>query len=58
MITFRPSSVRPSILLNDFSSETPRPIFFKLHVEPSIKEGLNICTNVNGPIIKMATMPI
>ena len=30
----RPSSIRP---LNNFSSETPGPIFFKLHVEPSAK---------------------
>ena len=34
----RPSVVRrPFTLLNDFSSETPGPIFFKLNVEPSVK---------------------
>ena len=36
----RPSSVRPFTPLNDFSSETPGPIFFKLHVDPSVKGGL------------------
>ena len=60
MITFRPSSSvrRPSAPFNDFSSETPSPIFFKLHVEPSVKGGLEICTTSYGPLIKMAAMPI
>ena len=49
---------RPSTPLNDFSSETPGPIFFKLHVEPSVGEGLKIYTNCHGPLIKMATIPI
>ena len=40
MITCRLSSVRPSTALNNFSSETPEPIFFKLHVEPSVKRGI------------------
>ena len=54
-----PSVVRPSSThLNDFSSETPGPIFFKLHVEPSVKYGLKICTNGHSPLIKMAAMPI
>ena len=30
---------RPSTHLNDFSYVTPRPIFFKLHAEPSVKMG-------------------
>ena len=34
-----------STILYDFSSETPRPVFFKQHVEPSVKGGLKICTN-------------
>ena len=53
-----PSVVRPSKLLNDFSSVTPRPIFFKHHVEPSVKGGLNICSNSHISFIKMAAMPI
>ena len=35
--------------LNDFSSEIPGPNFFKLHVEPCVKGGLEICTNGHGP---------
>ena len=54
----RPSVVRPSTTMNDFYSETPGPIFFKLHVEPSVKGGLKIYTNDRGPLIKMAVMPI
>ena len=63
-----PSVVRPSIhhssvhtftaALSDFSSVTPGPIFFKLHVEPSVKGGLKICSNGCGLLIKMAAMPI
>ena len=49
---------RWSIPLNDFSSETPEPIFFKLHVEPSDKGELKICTNGQGLLVKMAAMPI
>ena len=52
------SSVRPSTPLNDVSSEIPGPIFFKLHVKPSVKGGLKICTNSHDPFIKMAAMPI
>ena len=43
-----PSVVRPSSIvrlatpLNDFSSVTPRSIFFKFHVEPCVKGGLKI----------------
>ena len=48
----------PSTPLNNFSSETPGPSFFKLHVEHSVKVGLKICSNDHGPLIKMATMPI
>ena len=54
----RPSSVvRPSLALNDFSFKNPGPIFFKLHVEPSVKAELKIFTNCYGPLIKMSTMP-
>ena len=52
-----PSVVCPSALLNDFS-ETLRPIFFKLHVKPSVEEGLKNCTNDHGPLIKMAAVPV
>ena len=55
VITCRQSSFTP---LNDFSSETPGPIFSKLHVEPSVKGGVKIYTNGHGPLIKMATMSI
>ena len=37
------SVVRPSTPLNDFS-ETPGPIVFKLHVEPSVE----VCVCVRG----------
>ena len=47
----------PSTSLNYFSSEDPVPNFFEFHVEHSVKEGLQICTNGHGPIIKMAAMP-
>ena len=53
-----PSVVRPSTHLNDFSSEPPRPNFFKLHVESSVERGLKICSDGHGPIIKMAAMSI
>ena len=44
--------------LNDFSSETPGPNFFNLHVEPSVKGGLNSFTNGHSLLIKMAAMSI
>ena len=49
---------RKSTPLNDFSSETPRPIFFKLHVEPSVKSSLKLCSNGQGLLIKKAAKPI
>ena len=52
-----PLLFRPSTPWNDFS-ETPGSVFFKLHVEPSVKEGLKICINGHHPLIKMAAMPI
>ena len=52
------SIICPPTLLNDFSSVTCGPIFFKLLMEPSVKGGLKICTNGKGPLIKMAAMPI
>ena len=33
-------------------------MFLKLHVEPSVKGGLKICSSGQGPLIKMAAMPI
>ena len=54
--SFRRSFVRPSIPLNDFSSVTPGPIFFKLHLEPCVKGGLKIYTDDYGPLIKMGVM--
>ena len=50
--SIRPSvhlSVHPFTPLNDFSSETPGPNFFKLHVELCVKGELKICTNGHGP---------
>ena len=44
--------------LNDFSSETPKPIFLKPHGVPSVKGELKICTDVHGEFIKMTAMPI
>ena len=49
--------VRPSTSLNNFSVTTG-PIFFKLHVEPSVGGGLKIYINGHGLFIKMAAMPI
>ena len=34
---------RPSTTLNDFSTETPGPVFFKRHEKPSVKAGLKTC---------------
>ena len=53
-----PSIRSQSAYLNDFYSETPWPIFFKLDVEPSVKGGLKICTNGHGPLTTMAAMPV
>ena len=56
--------VRPSVVccrstpLNDFSSATAGPGFFKLHVESSVKRGLKICSVGQGLLIKMAAMPV
>ena len=57
-LAVRRLSARPSTPLNDFSSETPGPIFFKLNVEPSVKWGLKIYTNGYGTLIKMSAMSI
>ena len=53
MITCCPVVICPSIPLNDFSSVTPGPGFFKLHLEPSVKGGLKICINGHSPLIKI-----
>ena len=50
--------VRPHTHLNDFSYETPGPIFFKFHAKPSVKGRLKICSNGQGALIQMAVMPI
>ena len=56
VITPGPSSVdHPPTPLNDFSSETPGPIFFKLLVEP-VKGQLKIYTNGQGWLSKMAAI--
>ena len=39
VIRRRPSVIRPSTPLNNFSSVTPVPIFFKLHVDPFVEGG-------------------
>ena len=44
--------------LNDFSSETPWPIFFRLYMEISVNGETKTCSNGYGSLIKMATMPI
>ena len=49
-----------------FSSPEPRTTsllkpwanFLQLHVKPSVKGGLKICTNSHGPLIKMVAMPV
>ena len=52
------SIVHPSTPLNNFSSETPGPVFFKLPLESSVNGVLKVYTNGFSPLIKMATMPI
>ena len=52
------SVVRLSTPLNNFSSETPGPIFFKFLLEPSVNGGLKIYTNGLSLLIKLAAMPI
>ena len=49
-----PFVVRPSTPLNDFSSETHGPVFFKHY---SVK-GVENCTTSQGPKRKMAAMAI
>ena len=46
----------PSTPLNNFSSETAQPIFFKFLLEPSVNGGLKIYTNGLVTLIKMATL--
>ena len=53
-----PSVIHPTTPLNDLSSLTPGPIFFKLQVEPRVKGGLKFFTNGHGPLIKIAAMHI
>ena len=52
-----PSVVCPFTPLNELSSETPWPIFFKFHVEHSVKRGLKIYTNGHGLKHKDGRMP-
>ena len=40
------------------SALKPLGKFSSNHVEPSVKGGLKICSNGQGLLIKMATMPI
>ena len=47
-----------SIFLNFFSSITTRPIEDKFHVEPHWDRVTNVCSNGQGHMTKMATMPI
>ena len=35
-----------------------KPMLFKFHVEPPWGRGMKDCTNVPGPLTKMAVMPI
>ena len=48
----------PSTPLNIVFSETPGPVFFKIHMKPSVNGVLKICTNGHGLLIKIAAMPI
>ena len=55
----RPSSViRPSTILNVFSSETAWPIKAKFYVEPPWEGGTKVYINGPGHMTKMAAMPI
>ena len=50
--------IHPYTPLNNFSSETPGPVFFKFHMESSVNGELEIGTNGHGLLIKMAPMSI
>ena len=54
----RPSSIRPSTISNDFSSETTGPISTKFHIQPPGPLGKKNCSNGLGHMTNMATMPI
>ena len=56
LLVRRPSSVVCLLSLNDFSSKIPWLIFFKLHVELSVKG--RGCNFVQMSLIKMAAKPI
>ena len=53
-----PSVVRPSTILNDFSSETTGPIATKFHIQPPGPLGKKSCSNDLGHMTNMAAMPI
>ena len=57
VITFHLSSICQH-LWRTGSLKNPGPIFFELHVEPSIKGGFKICTDGHAPLTKIAAMPI
>ena len=48
VVPVRPSVIRSSKLLTDFSSETPGTIFFKFHMETPVYK---ICSNFDDPMI-------
>ena len=52
------SSVRPSTISNDFSSETTGPIATKFHIQPPGPLGKKSCSNGLGHMTNMAAMPI
>ena len=54
-----PSSVRrPSLISNDFSSETTGSIATKFHIQPPGPLGKESCSNGQGHMTNMAAMPI
>ena len=54
----RPSSVHPSVVCSNISSETAWPIKVKFYVEPPWEGGTKVCINGPGHMTKMAAMPI
>ena len=58
LIGWEGSVVRPSTILNDFSSETTGPIATKFHIQPPGPLGKKSCSNGLGHMTNMAAMPI
>ena len=41
------------VLLNNYSSETTRPISTKCHFDPTFEMGLRVCSNGHSPLTVM-----